>query len=394
MSKVLSNHIKNGRAAIGIDPSRGFHKVALLSRVSSEETIINIPNLPSAVNILEEKLQKQLNHTKLPVVIEGYGGCGERFVLSLLERGYPVYELNPKKSANLREAFSENSDDERDARIFAVAALHFPEVLSPVKITVEEAAIKKLARARQTLVKQRTKAINRLHRVLLDSYGIIYKRLFRDLSSKKALRFFEAYPIINSALKDPDGVKRLIGPSSWNKLETVGKWKEDVYLEMLEIQVKTLIEQISLLTEQKKSLSEKLAELLGKYKSEALEKLSGAGPAIKGYILGETGIVERFPNTDSYVAYCGLAPATKQSGEGAPRQKRRKKYNRRLRWAFRQLALTKMREDGPSRDYYLKKLREGKSKGAALMALARWLARIVYRMLKDRTSYQWPRQGG
>jgi hypothetical protein len=63
-----------------------------------------------------------------------------------------------------------------------------------------------------------------------------------------------------------------------------------------------------------------------------------------------------------------------------------------LKQAFCQLALVQLREEGPSRDYFLKKRREGNLGRVAQLALARWLARIVYRMLLTRSPYRWPRR--
>ncbi len=381
---------RNGRVAMGIDPARASHKVAILSQ-ASKEVIVTIPNLPGAVNMLERVVQKRFGHPKVEVAIEGYGGCGERFALELLERGYPVYELNPKKSANLRDAFSENSSDELDARIFAQALFHFPSTLTPVKTTRKIATYKRISRLRQRLVEDRTRCLNQLHRSLIDTYGIAYKGLFVDLKTKKALKFFAAYPSINRALNNPEAVKESLGQKKWQELAACGGWQDDAYLEAAELQIQLLANQITLYNTQIKTIEEKLSGLLQHDSEKPFDGLRGAGTVIQGIILGETGVVDRFPNHNAYVAYCGLAPASKQSGGSNPFPRPRNRYNRRLKQAFFQLALVQLREDGPSRDYFRKKRREGKSGRVAHLALSRWLARIVYRMLRTRSPYRYPR---
>jgi transposase len=382
---------ESGRAAVGIDPARASHKVAMLSPASNKEVIVTIPNLPDAVNIFERAIEKHLGHPAVEIAIEGYGGCGERFALDLVDRGYPVYELNPRKSATLRDAFSENSSDELDARVFAQALLHFPSVLTPVKTTREIATFKRLGRLRQHRVDDRTRCLNQLHRALIDTYGIAYKGLFPDLKTKKALQFFSAYPSINRALDNAEAVKGSLGVETGEALAAAGRWQDDAYLEAAELQVQLLVDQIALYNAQIKMVEEKLVGLLENMGEKPLENLRGAGTAIRGTIIGETGDVTRFPNHNAYVAYCGLAPASKQSGSMEPFSKSRNRYNRRLKQAFFQLALVQLRDDGPSRVYFQKKRKEGKSGRVAHIALARWLARIVYRMLTTRTPYRYPR---
>jgi transposase len=361
---------------------------------ASKEAVINIPNLPGAVNTLERALQKWFGHADYAVAIEGYGSCGEHFVLELLERGYPVYELNPKKSANLRNIFSENSSDGRDARMFARSILYFPDALTPVKTDREVSTIKRLGRLREGLVESRTRCLNQLHRTLLDGYGIAYRSLFRELKTKKALKFFEIYPSINQALRHPQEVKRLLGPESWQSLERCGRWRDDSCLEAIELQVKLLVERIALYTAQINTAQGKLSALLENGHRNQLEGLRGVGISIKGVIIpwGDRGC-EPFPESRCLRGPIrGLAPASKQSGGGDPVSAVRKRYNRRLKQAFCQLALVQLREEGPSRDYFLKKRREGNLGRVAQLALARWLARIVYRMLLTRSPYRWPRR--
>jgi len=54
---------------------------------------------------------------------------------------------------------------------------------------------------------------------------------------------------------------------------------------------------------------------------------------------------------------------------------------------FYQIALTSLRCNPVLREYYLKKLSEGKPKKVALVACARKLVRIVYSMLKSNQAY-------
>ena len=81
------------------------------------------------------------------------------------------------------------------------------------------------------------------------------------------------------------------------------------------------------------------------------------------------------------MAYCGLAPATHQSGAGSPTPKPRHRFNRHLKRAFLLLALAQVRWQPKARAYYDRKRAEGQAHWSALRCLARQLCRITFRML-------------
>ena len=104
-----------------------------------------------------------------------------------------------------------------------------------------------------------------------------------------------------------------------------------------------------------------------------LLSLPGVGLRTALAIVGHTGQPSRFRNTHHYVDYCGLAPATHQSGGGAPSPKSRQRYNRHLKRAFLLLAFSQIRWSDQARTYYERKRGSGKSHWAALRYLARQL---------------------
>ncbi|NIM59061.1 MAG: hypothetical protein GTO16_08995, partial [Candidatus Aminicenantes bacterium] len=75
--------------------------------------------------------------------------------------------------------------------------------------------------------------LNRLHVALTESYGAVYKRLFRSIFSQKALGYFERYPTINDAFYHKKKVTAALGEEKWNLLSQAGKWDKSFYLECL-----------------------------------------------------------------------------------------------------------------------------------------------------------------
>src|SRR5690348_6779836 len=82
-----------------------------------------------------------------------------------------------------------------------------------------------------------------------------------------------------------------------------------------------------------------------------------------------------------------LAPVAYDSGRRVGNLRTPTRYNRRLRYMFCMAALTTLRADGPSKDYYQRKRREGRNHKQALIALARRRINVLWALLRDNRTY-------
>lgn len=266
--------------------------------------------------------------------------------------------------------------------------------LPKVRLTLTTAALKKLGRLRQRLVKPQTALLNQLHALLTESYGSTYKVLFPKLKSKKALEFFHTFPTLDDALAELPRVQKLLGEEKARILAQAGKWGGSVYLRVLRMEVRLTLELIRSFRQAIYALEEEMKRLFCEDPQvKRLESVGGMGTTLALTILGHSGDFRRFPNPDAYAAYCGLAPTVWQSGQSRTRPRRRKRHSRALKQAFLQLALTQLRVNPVSRSYYERKRREGKSHWAALIALARQLSKVVFRMMTEGSTYPMPCRG-
>jgi transposase len=87
-------------------------------------------------------------------------------------------------------------------------------------------------------------------------------------------------------------------------------------------------------------------------------------------------------------AYSGVAPSRRQSGSTINGAKKKKRYNRALKNAMCESAWISVQHDMFSSTYYRKKRAEGKSHSAAVLALARRRADIIYAMMKSGSMYE------
>jgi transposase len=108
--------------------------------------------------------------------------------------------------------------------------------------------------------------------------------------------------------------------------------------------------------------------------------LYGVGPVIAALLIGHTGDITRFPSSGHYASYNGTAPIEASSGPKV-RHRLNPRGNRQLNHALHMIAVTQIRGDNPGRDYYRKKIAEGKTTREARRALKRKISDAVYRQL-------------
>lgn len=94
----------------------------------------------------------------------------------------------------------------------------------------------------------------------------------------------------------------------------------------------------------------------------------------------------RFPYSGKYLSYCGLVEHEKLSG-GHSYGRRKPRYSRVLKSVYKTAALAVVKGDNPFRTYYDALLAQGVADHNARHAVARYIARISYGMLKNGTRY-------
>ena len=108
--------------------------------------------------------------------------------------------------------------------------------------------------------------------------------------------------------------------------------------------------------------------------------IRGIGPIGAAIILGSVGDIIRFPTAGHFASYNATAPIEASSGDKR-RHRLNPKGNRKLNHALHIAAVSQLRYPGQGRDYYPKKIAEGKTSKEAIRALKRRISNLVYRRL-------------
>jgi transposase len=88
------------------------------------------------------------------------------------------------------------------------------------------------------------------------------------------------------------------------------------------------------------------------------------------------------------LAFAGLDPTTPQSGKYEGMSMISRRGNRHLRKIIYNMTFCVVRYDGPFREYFFRRKREGLPFRKALLATAHKLIRTIFVMLTNRTHYQ------
>jgi transposase len=127
-------------------------------------------------------------------------------------------------------------------------------------------------------------------------------------------------------------------------------------------------------------LYQELGSLVRAYRPGLLA-VPGCGVLCAAKAIGETAGAQRFSTASKFARIAGTAPIKASSGDHV-----RHRYdpggNRQRNATLHRIAITQIRSHQPARDYYARKLAEGKSRREALRCLKRQIATSVWKHLQ------------
>lgn len=120
---------------------------------------------------------------------------------------------------------------------------------------------------------------------------------------------------------------------------------------------------------------------------QLLRSIPGLGPILAVVVALEIDSIARFSTAPKLAAYAGLVPSTYASGGKIFHGHLLHMSNKWLRWAFVEAAWTAMRSSPYCRAYYENRKRH-KGQHVAIIALARRISEVVWRVLNEKRPYE------
>jgi transposase len=315
-----------------------------------------------------ERLSKTKNLKPIFGLEDSYG-YGQLLAKHLYQKGLPVKMVAPVLVDRERqhETHPEKSDS-LDALGVAKVLIQRIDRLPNYSVSKNDEIsknIKELTLDREFLVKEQSRLKNHLHRLLHKSYNSEYRTKFKDPFSLKALKYWRGHPVPQK------------------RVDIVGN------ISILKNQIKRKIKRLLDIRQEVKEIEQELNFLI-QQTNQKIETLNGCGTVLASQVLAEVRNIDRFQSPHSLAKYAGLCPREKSSGKTF-RYIKTKSGNRRLNMAVHRIALSQISKSGNerAREYFQRKLSEGKTKAQALCCLKRRLIDIIFMMLKYKQAYNY-----
>lgn len=325
---------------VGIDAHPSEHTALAINRFEDEKGILRFENTKEGIaQFLSWLPTIDIKSDNVVVGIEGGAGMQYELLRQLLLNYSHVYEINPVYTKQ-RRAFGTRADksDPFDAKLIA-------EVL--------------------------TKKLAELPRITKDHLTS------EKLILKKVVWFYEEVTLqgarLQTQLKQVKAQYELCSNPALKKI--------------LGSIVKDHTHSLTQIRKQKKKLETNLKVLLDTEGGSNLLTIPGIGVTLAAKIISHSGGIARFKSIDKFIKYAGIAPTEKSSGK-SKRFIKNTKGNRKLNSTFYLSALGQINWNPKAKEYYEKKIKEGKSKKQALVCVMKRIACIVYGMLKSGEDYR------
>lgn len=167
------------------------------------------------------------------------------------------------------------------------------------------------------------------------------------------------------------------------------KWLRSLELPVEETEtIQSALRQIAFLDREIEEAEKLIAkQVMGWPEAKRLMTVPGVNFIVAATFMAAIGEINRFLGSRRLVAYLGLDPKVRQSGEEVARSGRiTKRGSAQARWALVEAAWTVVQQPGPLRAFYLR-IRARRGHGKAIVAVARKLAVLFWCMLQRGQDY-------
>jgi len=375
---------------IGIDIAKFKH---FASVVSSDGKVIVKPfpfeNSRQGFMKLIEEIE---NFQDCLIGLESTGHYAENLIQFLYERNYSIAVINPIQTDSLRDSNIRKTKTDKIDTMLIVQCLMLKKYSLVSSKNIDMIKLRRLSRFRLEMVQQQT----RIKTQLTACLDIVFPELARffkgNLHLKVTYALLEKYSsakAIRSARID--GLTNLLYNNSHSRynqekaLELKKLAKESVGLDnpAIELQIQCLIKQLHLYQKQIQDIDISIMTLMEIINSPILT-MPGVGYTLGAMIISEIDDIKKFSNPSKLLAFAGLDPVVKQSGNfQSDSLKISKRGSTYLRYAIYRVAFLIIYNNETFHNYYLDKRAQGKNHKVALGHVCNKLVRIIFKILTD-----------
>lgn len=374
---------------VGVDTHKETHTLVGTNVACEKLCELTFENSNSGFQKALREILKTSNSNSLkPLIgVEDSGGSGSSFARFLHEQSIPVKTVNPvlvKRSAKY-QTHPEKSDSQ-DALEIAIVSVQRTDKLPNFTLTKNTEFAKSvnvLVQEREDLIGEQTRIKNKLHWALYSSWGLAYRKIYqKNVFGKRSLDFWSKYP---SALDFKKTTRPTISKPNW--LIEIKINELPVVSEVERRHIRRLVSRLQMISSQTKEIDDELEKLsLKNY--NYLTTCPGCGIVTASKLIAYVKDVNRFESEKQLAKYAGIAPKKNESGK-TKRDVSSVRGHSNLRRAIKTIALAQIGRRGnqKGKEYFEKKIKEGKNKRQALKCLMRQNVKIIFSMMKQERAY-------
>lgn len=380
---------------VGIDAASTKHDVFIATdygQVISD--VFQIKNSKSDYDKLYKIVQKvrmDLKDDEVRIGIESTG----IYSFNLLDyfskkEGIKVILINPSLTNmfQLSQSVHYAKTDKIDAKGICLYISRISDFLTYTPQSYHSSELKALYREIDNLNKEMNVLKNRLHSFLHKSFPEIFDFSI-DIDSQYFLNMLVTHP-------SPKKIKGIhvgtlikmkgkpFDEESAKAFKETAKNTVGTYSEAESFIVSQLASLILMMEKQKQNLVKQIKPIIDKQYPYLLD-IAGVSYISAAGFVGEIGEIANYRNADSLLAFAGLDLIVYQSGKYEGKQNRlSKRGSSYLRNAIHNATMIMVRYNPVFKDYFQKKMSEGKTYMAAIASSRKKLVRLLYTVLKNK----------
>lgn len=381
---------------VGIDVGKFNHCAAVISNLG--EVKINpfyFSNDLKGFKLLIETTKPYLSQDTL-FGMEDTAHYAENLRMYLLNQNRLVAMINPLTTDAMRKAqLITTKNDKLDAKSICMILMNPALYRKILKEDFEMHNIRELTRYHHRMQEQCSQYKAQLQKALdivfpefnslfSANYGPTYMRILDKLQSASTIANTDIRTLRN-VLKH-EGRGRAISFTA-EQLKSLAKSSVGQSDMILEMEIKHLVGLIHFVNENIAEVDKKIEEFSKQLNSPILT-ISGISHFSGTSIIAELNNLKKFSNASQVIRYAGVNPIVYQSGSfNAPMTRLSKKGSKYLRKTLFQI-ITPVIENNPVfKNYYNKKIAEGKSHRCAQGHCIRKLLRVIFHLIKTGESF-------
>ena len=384
---------------VGIDIGKNHHEASIVSPEGKQiGRSLRFATTHKGADSLMSFIFKNIGNSPCVFGMEATGHYWYPIYSFLKAKGYTIYVINPIQSDSLRKMYIRQTKNDSIDSFLIAEVIRFGQFGTTSMADENILAMRQLCRYRDSVISSRTEIKLRIGTIMEQIFPE-YEKQFSSLWVSTSMGILEKYLTPENIENAPiDELFEIIKDKSHNKLtmkkaisireaaaDTFGiKIAQDAF----SFQLKQLIDRMNFLDKQIEALDCQILEYYEKFDCY-LHTIPGIGIIGAATILAEIGDISRFKNSSALVAFAGIDPTVRQSGEfNSTHNHMSKRGSPYLRHAIFLAATTCSFHNSPLNAYYKKKRDQGKHHLTATGAVARKLTTVIYAVLRDSKPYE------